>query len=126
LSSVNEMASVLHIGLPLAPPWLTPEEGAEIAGRLVGIRQRMEAAGYRYTVVHASPVEGLEAFRSLLRTGPVDAVVIGGGVVGNPKLSTFKQHILEAVTEGAPNAKVLEFDHSVDIEILVGRALKRL
>jgi hypothetical protein len=122
----NEMASVLHIGLPLAPPWLTPDEGVEIAARLIGIRQRMEAAGYLYTVMHASPLEGLEGFRSRLRKEPLDAVVIGGGVVGNPKLSTFKQQIIDAVGEEAPHAKVLEFDHSVDIEILVGRALKPL
>jgi hypothetical protein len=120
------MASILHIGLPLAPPWLTPDEGAEIAARLISIRERMEAAGYRYTVMHASPLEGLEGFRSLLRKETSDAVVIGGGVAGNPKLSTFKQHILDAVTEEAPHAKVLEFDHSIDIEILVGRALKPL
>src|SRR4051794_12300043 len=115
------MASVLHIGLPLAPPWLTPDEGVEIAGRLIGIRQRMEAAGYRYMVMHASPLEGFEEFRSQLRKEPLDAVVIGGGVVGNPELFTFKQQIIDAVMEEAPHAKVLEFDHSVDVEVLVGR-----
>jgi hypothetical protein len=117
------MASVLHIGLPLRPPWLTLEEGAEIAARLLGIRQKMAGAGYRYTVMHASPLEGLQEFRSLLQKESFDAVVIGGGVVGNPKLSAFKQQILAAVAEEAPRAKVLEFDHSVDIEILVSRAL---
>ncbi len=118
------MASVLHIGLPLAPPWLTPEEGVEIAARLTDIKNRMEAAGYRYTVIHASPLEGLGEFRLQLRKEPLDAVVIGGGVVGNPELSAFKQQIFHVVTEEVPHAKVLEFDHSVDIELLVSRALK--
>ena len=120
------MASILHIGLPLTLPWLTPAEGAEIAGRLIGLKQRMEAAEYRYTVMHASPLEGLQEFRSRLRREPPDAVVIGGGVVGNPELCTFKQQIIDAVSEEAPPAKVLEFDHSVDLETLVGRALRPL
>jgi hypothetical protein len=120
------MASVLHIGLPLAPPWLTLDEGAEIAARLVGITQRMKAAGYLYTVMHASPLEGLEEFRSRLRELPLDVVVIGGGVIGNPELSAFKQQIIDAVTEEAPHSTVVDFDHTVPIEVLVGRALKRL
>ena len=120
------MASILHIGLPLGPPWLTFDEGAEIAARLIGIKQRMTAAGYQYTVMHASPLEGLEEFRFRLHKEPLDAVLIGGGVVSNPKLSTFKQQIIDAVTDEAPHVKVLEFDHSTDIETLVVRALKPL
>jgi len=118
------MASVLHIGLPLAPPWLTPDESVEIAARLKGITQRMEAAGYRYAILHASPAGGLEEFRARLRNEPYDAIVIGGGVAGDPKLAAFKQQLIDAASEEAPQAKVVEFDHSVDIEILVGRALQ--
>lgn len=120
------MTSVLHIGLPLAPPWLTTDESAKIAARLTGIRQRMEAAGYRYVVMHASPDDGLNEFRTRLRNETYDAVVIGGGVAADPKLSAFKQQLINAVMENAPHAKVLEFDHSVDVEILVRRAFKRL
>lgn len=116
------MISVLHVGLPLEPPWLTAAEGGEIAARLAGIRQRMEAAGYRYVVGHASPDEGLANFRERLRAEPWDAVLIGGGVAGDPKLATFKQQIIDAVREEAPAAKVLEFDHAVDVQVLVGRA----
>ncbi len=117
------MASVLHIGLPLAPPWLTADEGEEIAARVTGIRQRMEAAGYRYVVMHASPDGGLEGFRGWLRTEPCDVVLIGGGVSADPELKGFKQQIIDAVREEAPEAKVLEFDHAVDVQVLVGRAL---
>jgi len=116
------MISVLHIGLPLELPWLTAAECEEIAARLAGIRQRMEAAGYRYVVGHASPNEGLAKFREQLRTEPWDAVLIGGGVAGDPKLAGFKQQIIDAVRDEAPQAKVLEFDHAVDVQVLVARA----
>jgi hypothetical protein len=117
------MATIVHIGLPLSPPWLTVEEGEKIAARLADIRLRMEAAGYRYVVMHASPDGGLEEFCGWLRTQPCDVVVIGGGVASDPKLSEFKQQIVDAARACAPQAKVVEFDHSVDLVVLVGRAL---
>ena len=117
------MYSILHIGLPLAPPWLTADEAEKIAARLTSLRNRMEEAGYRYVVMHASPDEGLKDFRNWLRTHPCDAVLIGGGVVDNPELSVFKQHIVDAVKADAPHAKVLEFDHAVDVQVMVTRAL---
>ncbi|WP_263383436.1 hypothetical protein [Granulicella arctica] len=120
------MASVLHIGLPLAPPWLTAEESLKIAARLTDIAQRMETAGYRYAVMHASPDIGLNEFRARLREVPYDAIVIGGGVAADPQLSAFKRQVMDVVTQEAPDAKVLEFDHSIDIQILVDRALKPL
>jgi hypothetical protein len=116
------MISVLHIGLPLMPPWLTAEEGEEISARLQDIRQKMEAAGYRYTVLHAAPETGLAEFRARLRMEPTDAVLIGGGVVGNPKLGMFKKQIIDITRDEAPVAKVLEFDHAVDVQTLVERA----
>jgi hypothetical protein len=118
--------SVLHIGLPLAPPWLTQKDGEEIAARLSRIRQQMEAAGFRYHVLHASPNTGLAEFRERLRTECVDAVLIGGGVAGDPKLALFKQEIIDAVREVAPQAKVLEFDHALEVPVLVGRAFGML
>ena len=85
------MISVLHVGLPLALPWLTAEECEKISARLSGIQLSMEAAGYQYAVVHASPVEGLAAFCERLRTEPYDAALIGGGVAGDPSLASFKR-----------------------------------
>lgn len=120
------MISVLHIGLPLVPPWLTKEEGKEIAARLVSIRRQMETAGYLYDVLHASPEGGLTEFRERLRTARIDAVLIGGGVVGDPKLAPFKQQIVDAAREEAPMSKVLEFDHAVDVPTLVGLAFGML
>jgi hypothetical protein len=116
------MISVLHIGLPLGPPWLTQEDGAKIAVRLAGIRQQMEAAGFRYDVVHASPDTGLTEFRERLRAEQIDAILIGGGVAGDPKLASFKQQIIEAARDEAPKAKVLEFDHTLEVPVLIGRA----
>jgi len=116
------MISVLHIGLPLVPPWLTSEDGEKIAARLAGIRQKMEAAGYRYDILHASPDGGLTEFREWLRTERIDAVIIGGGVAGDPKLASFKQQIQDAARDEAPDAKVLDFDHAQEVPALVGRA----
>ncbi len=120
------MISVLHVGLPLLPPWLTAEEGKKIATRLANIRQNMKAAGYRYDVMHASPDGGLTEFRERLRTERIDAIVIGGGVVGDPKLAEFKQQIIDVAREEAPVAKVLEFDHALEVPVLVGRAFGML
>jgi DNA-binding LacI/PurR family transcriptional regulator len=120
------MVSVLHIGLPLAPPWLTHEDGEKVAARLAGIRQQMEAAGFRYQVLHASPDTGLAEFRERLRSERVDAILIGGGVAADPKLASFKQEIVGAAREVAPQAKVLEFDHALEVPVLVGRAFGML
>lgn len=116
------MLSILHIGLPLEPPWLTVEDAKKIAARLADIRQRMHAAGYRYAVMHASPDSGLSQFRERLRTETIDAVLIGGGVAADPKLATFKQQIIDATHDLAPVAKILEFDHTLDVQFLVERA----
>jgi hypothetical protein len=114
--------SILHIGLPFEPPWLSAAEAAKIAARLAGIKRAMEAAGYRYVVAHASPDHGLASFRERLRAEPWDAVLIGGGVCGDPKLAGFKQQIVDAVKDETPQAKVLEFDHALDVQVLIGRA----
>ena len=114
--------SVVHIGLPLSPPWLTQRDGEKIAARLAGIRQQMREAGFRYDVLHASPDTGLTKFRKRLQADRVDAVVIGGGVVGDPKLASFKQEIVDAALDVAPQAKVLDFDHALEVPVLVRRA----
>lgn len=118
------MISVLHVGLPLMPPWVAAHECEKIAARLAGIQQRMEAAGYRYVVVHASPEEGLADFRERLRTEPFNAVLIGGGVSADPKLARFKQQIVDVVRDEAPEAKVLDFDHALEVQVMVERAFQ--
>ena len=117
------MFSVVHIGLPLAPPWVPAEECEGIASRLMGIRQKMEAAGYRYEVMHASPEGGLNEFRKRLRSDACDAVLIGGGVAADERLAVFKQQIMDVTRDEAPGTKVLEFDHAVELRILLERAL---
>jgi hypothetical protein len=115
----SEMISVVHIGLPLAPPWVPAEECEKIASRLIGLRQKMEGAGYRYEVMHASPEGGLAELRKRLQSEPCDAVLIGGGVVADEKLAVFKQQIIEVTRDEAPGTKVLEFDHAVDVQTLL-------
>jgi molybdopterin biosynthesis enzyme len=116
------MISVVHIGLPLVPPWVPIGECEKIASRLIGIRQRMEAAGYRYEVMHASPESGLAELRKRLQSDPCDAVLIGGGVAADEKLAVFKQQIIDVTRDEAPGAKVLEFDHALDVQTLLERA----
>jgi hypothetical protein len=117
------MFSVVHIGLPLMPPWVPAEECEKIASRLMGIRQSMEAAGYRYEVMHASPQGGLAELRKRLQSDPCDVVLIGGGVVADEKLAAFKRQIIDVTRDEAPGTKVLEFDHAVDVRTLLERAL---
>lgn len=99
------MISVLHIGLPLAPPWLTQEDGEKIAARLAGIRQQMQMAGFRYHVLHASPDTRLTEFCEKLRAERVDCVLIGGGVAGDSQLVCFKQQIIDAARDVASRRK---------------------
>jgi len=116
------MISVVHIGLPLIPPWVPAEECDKIASRLTDIRQRMEAAGYRYEVMHASPETGLAELRNRLQRGPCDAVLIGGGVAADENLAAFRQQIIDVTRDEAPGTKVLEFDHTVDVQTLLEQA----
>lgn len=116
------MISVVHIGLPLVSPWVPAGECDRIASRLLGIRHRMEAAGYRYEVIHASPESGLAELRKRLQCDPCDAVLIGGGVAADDKFADFKQQIIDVTTDEAPGTKVLEFDHAVDVQTLLERA----
>ena len=120
------MLSVLHIGLPLAPPWLAKDDCEKIAARLAAIHQQMKDAGFRYDVLHASPDTGLNEFRERLRAERVDAILIGGGVAGDPKLAAFRQQIVGSARDVAPQAKVLEFDHALEVPVLVGHAFGML
>jgi len=92
-------------GLPLGPPWLTPEDGKKIGARLAGIRQQTGAGGFRYDILHASPNKELTELRQRLRAGSIDALLIGGGVAADPKLASFKQQIIDAARDEAPRQR---------------------
>jgi hypothetical protein len=113
--------SIFHIGLPLNHPTIPPEESPKIAKRLIDLLAMMRGAGYNYEIVHASPESGLEDFKRQLRTQPCDGVLIGGGVVGNPELSYFLEQIIDVAHEEAPQAKIMFFNHSVDVRTTVER-----
>ena len=67
----------------------------------------MQAEGYGYELVFASPEEGLENFKSQLGARTPDGVVIGGGVVGNPKMRFFMEQIIDVIRTSAPGSKIL-------------------
>lgn len=113
--------SIFHIGLPLDHPSIPPDDRPEIEQRLSDLRQRMIRAGYRYEILHASPETGLDAFRHQLRTQPCDGVLIGGGVVGDPAMSYFMEQIVDATHEVVPKAKIMFYNHSVDVRAIVER-----
>jgi hypothetical protein len=116
--------SIFHIGLPLDHPSIAAEDSREIAKRLIRLRELMTAAGYKYEVIHASPETGLESFKHRLRTESCDGVLIGGGVAGDPAMSYFMEQIIDATHEVAPKAKILFFNHSVDVRTTVERWFK--
>jgi hypothetical protein len=111
--------SIFHIGLPLDQ--IPAEERPKIAKRLSELRERMMRAGYKYEIIHASPEGGLDGFKDLLRTEPCDGVLIGGGVAGDPALSYFMEQIIDAAHEVVPNAKIMFYNHSVDVRLIVER-----
>jgi hypothetical protein len=113
--------SIFHIGLPLDDPSIPVEERPKIAKRLSDLRERMTQAGYQYEIVHASPETGLDGFKHQLKTQPCDGVLIGGGVVGNPALSYFMEQIINTTHEISPQAKIMFYNHSVDVRTIVER-----
>ncbi len=113
--------SIFHIGLPLDHPSIPPEDRPALAERLRALGERMTAAGYRYQIVHASPESGLDDFRQLLKTQPCDGVLIGGAVIGSPAFSYFMEQIIDATHELVPRAKIMFFNHSVDVRTIIER-----
>jgi hypothetical protein len=113
--------SIFHIGLPLDHPLIPVEERPKIAKRLSDLRERMTHAGYQYEIIHAAPETGLDAFRQQLRTQRCDGVLVGGGVAGNPAMSYFMEQIVNAAHEVAPQAKIMFYNHAVDVKIVVER-----
>lgn len=116
--------SIFHIGLPLDHPRIPTEERPKIEKRLSHLKEVMTEAGYNYEVIHASPETGLENFKHRLRTQPCDGVLIGGGVAGDPDLSYFMEQIINAAHDVAPKAKIMFFNHSVDVRTTVERWFK--
>ena len=113
--------SIFHIGLPLDHPSIPVEERAKLTNRLRDLQERMTHAGYKYEIIHASPETGLDGFKHQLRTQPCDGVLIGGGVVGDPAMSYFMEQIVDVTHEVAPKAKIMFYNHSVDVRAIVER-----
>ncbi len=113
--------SIFHIGLPLDHPSIPVEERPKIAKRLRDLRERMTRAGYLYEIMHASLETGLDGFRHQLRTQPCDGVLIGGAVAGDPEMSYFMEQIIDATHQVAPQAKIMFYNHSVDVRVIVER-----
>ena len=113
--------SIFHIGLPLDHPAIPVEERPKIAKRLSDLQERMRDAGYNYEIVHASPETGLESFKHRLKAEPCDGVLIGGGVAGDPAMSYFLEQIIDATHDAAPKAKIMFFNHAVDVRVTVER-----
>jgi hypothetical protein len=113
--------SIFHIGLPLDHPLIPVEERPKLTKRLSDLRERMTRAGYQYEFAYASPETGLDSFKNQFRTQHCDGVLIGGGVVGNPALSYFMEQIVDVTHEVAPRAKIMFYNHSVDVGAIVER-----
>jgi hypothetical protein len=116
--------SIFHIGLPLDHPSIPVEERPKITKRLADLQERMRGAGYNYEIVYASPETGIEGFKHQLRTQPCDGVLIGGAVAGDPAMWYFMEQIIDATHEVAPRAKIMFFNHSIDVRAIVERWFK--
>ena len=116
--------SIFHIGLPLDHPSIPPEERPKITKRLSNLQEMMRSAGYNYEIIHASPETGLESFKHQLSTQPCDGVLIGGAVAGDEAMTYFMEQIIDATHEVAPKAKIMFFNHSVDVRTRVERWFK--
>jgi hypothetical protein len=113
--------SIFHIGLPLDHPSIPVEERPKLTRRLSDLQERMRRAGYQYEIIHASPETGLEAFKHQLRMQPCDGVLIGGAVAGDPAMSYFMEQIIDVTHKVAPKAKIMFYNHSVDVRAVIER-----
>ena len=113
--------SIFHIGLSLDHPMIPVEERTKIEERLRELKERMTHAGFRYEIIQASPETGLDCFKHQLETQPCDGVLIGGGVAGNESMSYFMEQIIDVTHELAPKAKIMFFNHSVDVRAVIAR-----
>ena len=113
--------SIFHIGLTLDHPFIPVEERPKIERRLQDLHEQMTLAGYKYEIIQASPETGLDGFKEKLKTHPCDGVLIGGGVVGNEAMSYFMEQIINTTHEVAPKAKIMFYNHSVEVRAIVER-----
>lgn len=113
--------SIFHIGLPLDHPLIPVEDRSKLAKRLSDLQERMTRAGYKYEIIQASPETGLDSFKHQLGTQPCDGVLIGGGVASDPSMSYFMEQIIDVTHEVAPKAKIMFFNHSLDVRTIVER-----
>ncbi len=113
--------SIFHIGLPLDHPSIPIEERAKISKRLRDLQERMTRDGYRYEIIHASPETGLDGFKDKLRSDSPDGVLIGGAVAGDPAMSYFLEQIIDVTHEAVPKAKIMFYNHSVDVRVIIER-----
>ena len=113
--------SIFHIGLPLDHPLIPVGERPKITKRLRDLQERMTRAGYKYEIIQASPETGLDGFKHQLTMQPCDGVLIGGAVVGDPAMSYFMEQIIDATHELVPKAKIMFYNHSVDVRTIVER-----
>jgi hypothetical protein len=102
-------------------PLIPVEERTKIKERLRDLQERMTRAGYKYEIIQASPETGLDGFKHHLETQPCDGVLIGGGVAGNESMSYFMEQIIDVTHELAPKAKIMFYNHSVDVRAIVER-----
>ena len=102
-------------------PSIPAEERPKITKRLSDLQEMMRGAGYNYEIIFSSPESGLEGFKRQLRTQPCDGVLIGGGVVSDPAMSYFLEQIVDATHEVVPKAKIMFYNHSVDVRTTVER-----
>ena len=113
--------SIFHIGLPLDHPSIPVEDRPNLTKRLSDLRERMRGAGYEYEILHASPETGLDDFKHQLKSHPCDGVLIGGAVAGDPEMSYFMEQIIDATHEVAPQAKIMFYNHAVDVRAILER-----
>jgi hypothetical protein len=113
--------SIFHIGLRLDHPLIPVEELPKIRRRLRDLQARMTRAGYKYQIIQATPETGLDDFRHLLQTQPCDGVLIGGGDAGNESMSWFMEQIIDATHQLAPKAKIMFYNHSLDVRAIIER-----
>jgi hypothetical protein len=113
--------SIFHIGLSLDHPLIPLEERPKLKKRLRDLQERMTRAGYKYEIIQASPETGLDGFRHQLESRHCDGVLIGGGVAGNESMSYFMEQIIDVTHQLAPKAKIMVFNHSVDVRTIVER-----
>lgn len=81
--------------------------------------------GYSYEIIQASPETGLDSFRHQLLTQRCDGVLLGGAVSGDPSMSYFVEQIIDVAHQAAPSAKIMFYNHTVDVQVIVERWFPR-